>query len=47
MKRAILTGLAALMLCSGCLTNEDLDCWYDDWCKDFADAHAARPPANR
>lgn len=31
--------LAAILLCSGCiLTKEELDCWYDDMCKDFAGA---------
>ena len=36
--------LAAIMLCSGCiLTKEDLDCWYDDMCKDFAGAAAQQP----
>lgn len=24
--------LAALLLCSACLTDEDLECWYDDMC---------------
>lgn len=24
--------LAAATLCAGCLTKEELDCWYDDMC---------------
>ncbi len=39
--------LAALLLCSGCLTKEDLDCWYEDMCLSL-DARAnpltAAPP---
>lgn len=47
MKKIAAACLAAAMLCAGCLTKEDLDCWYDDWCKDLADAGAAQPPASR
>ncbi len=36
MKKIAAASLAALMLCGACLTKEDLDCWYEDWCKDFA-----------
>ncbi len=37
MLKAAAACLAAVLLCSGCiLTKEDLDCWYDDMCQDFA-----------
>lgn len=45
MKRVAIACLAALALCSACVTAEDLECWYDDWCKDFASADTA--PAQR
>jgi hypothetical protein len=33
MTKAVAACLAALVLCAGCiLTEEDLDCWYDDMC---------------
>jgi len=39
--------LAAIMLCSGCiLTQEDLDCWYDDMCKDFAGGAGQQPASS-
>ena len=37
MKKIAVACLAAVMLCGACVTAEDLECWYDDWCKDFAD----------
>jgi hypothetical protein len=42
--------LAAVTLCAACLTKEDLDCWYDDMCKDFSGAAgmpAPPPPTDR
>jgi hypothetical protein len=38
MIKAAAACLAALLLCSACLTAEDLECWYDDMCQDFAAA---------
>lgn len=34
--------IVALVVCSACLTKEDLECWYDDMCLDM---HAAATPA--
>lgn len=40
-------GLAAVLLCSGCLlTKEDLDCWYDDMCIATNSAPAATATAD-
>ena len=33
--------IVALVVCSACLTKEELDCWYDDMC---LTAHAATMP---
>lgn len=38
MKKIAAACVFAALLCSACLTKEDLDCWYDDWCKDLAPA---------
>ena len=35
--------LAAVMLCTACLTKEDLDCWYDDMCMNIGAAPHATP----
>lgn len=32
MFRIAATCLGALLLCAGCLTKEELGCWYDDMC---------------
>lgn len=36
MKKVMLACIGALLLCSACLSARDLECWYDDMCKDFA-----------
>lgn len=45
MKKAALACIAmATLMLSGCLTREDLDCWYDDMCMTGASpAPAAHP----
>lgn len=50
MFKIAVAGLAAILLCSGCLlTKEDLDCWYDDMCmamngaKPAPSTHDAQP----
>lgn len=47
MKRVVLVCIAALALCSACLTKEDIDCWYDDWCKDFAPTNISPATVSR
>lgn len=38
--------IVTLVVCSACLTKEELDCWYDDMCLTAYAATMPPPPAS-
>ena len=46
MLRFAAAAIVALVVCSACLTKEELDCWYDDMCLTVHAATTLPQPAS-